>query len=121
MIPKFYLIYLNKNYKFLFLFVFILLFRFVFADGIDTVREGAMKILNNIINFAFSVLMILASLFLVILGILLIVSGKEKYHILGQEVDARRAFLYLVSGIVLLILSFFLPNIIKNFIENSTQ
>jgi hypothetical protein len=100
----------------------LLLVNFVLAqDGIDKVQADILKIFGNIIRFLFSVLMILGSLLLIILGIFLIVSGKEKYRVLGQEVEARKAFLYLILGIVLLILSFFIPNLIKNFIETSIK
>jgi accessory gene regulator protein AgrB len=100
----------------------LLLVNFVLAqNGIDEAEDEILRILGNIINFLFSVLMILGSLLLIILGIFLIVSGKEKYQILGQEVEARQAFRYLILGIVLLILSLFIPNLIKNFIETSIQ
>lgn len=111
---------MGKNF-FLTLILSCLILNYVLANSIDDVRDKILKVFGNIINFLFSVLMILGSLLLIVLGILLIVSGREKYKVLGQEVEARQAFLYLVFGIVLLILSFFIPNLIKNFIETSIQ
>jgi len=111
----------SRKNKILIIFILFLI-NFVLAqDSIDKVQDDVLKILGNIIKFAFSVLMILGSLLLIILGILLMVSGKEKYQILGQDIDARKAFLYLIFGIVLLILSFFIPNLIKDFIESSIK
>jgi len=113
-----------RNKK-VFLIFILFLVNFVLAQSgtssIDRVEANVLKIFSNTIRFLFSVLMILGSLLLIILGIFLIVSGKEKYKVLGQEIEARQAFLYLIFGIVLLILSFFIPNLIKNFIETSIR
>ena len=95
----------------------IFLINFVFAqNGIDKAEKEIMKILGNIIKFAFSVLMILGSALLIYLGILYIL-GKTKV----KEDNIHKAILYLILGIVLLITSFFIPNIIKNFIESSIK
>jgi len=107
--------------KIIIILIFLLVNFALAQDSIDKIQDDILKILGNIIRFLFSVLMILASLLLIILGIFLIVSGKEKYRILGQEIEARKAFLYLILGIILLILSFFIPNLIKNFIETSIK
>ena len=96
----------------------IFLISFVFAQsGIDKAQAEIMKILGNIIRFAFSVLMILGSGLLIYLGILYIL-GKTKVK---EDGDIHKAILYLILGIVLLITSFFIPNIIKNFIESSIK
>ena len=85
-------------------------------SGIDKAESEILKIFSNIIRFLFSILMIAASGLLIYLGILYI-SGKTK---IGGE-TIHKAILYLVLGIVLLITSFFIPNLIKNFIESSIK
>ena len=103
--------------SFFIILALIFIINFVLAQsGIDQVQGEITRILSNIIRFAFSVLMILASGLLIFLGIMYIL-GKTKV----KEVDIHKAILYLVLGIVLLITSFFIPNIIKNFIETSIK
>ncbi|GIW67271.1 MAG: hypothetical protein KatS3mg096_139 [Candidatus Parcubacteria bacterium] len=104
--------------------IIIFLINFVLAqNSIDQAQVKIMKILTNIIKFAFSVLMILGSGLLIFLGLMYIL-GKGKYTSpFGgkDEVIVHKAILYLILGIVLLITSFFIPNIIKNFIESSIR
>jgi len=102
--------------KIVFLFLF---FSFVFVlaqNGIDKVESEILRILGNIMRFLFSLLMLLASALFIYLGILYI-SGKTKI----KEETTNKAILYLVLGIILLITSFFIPNLIKNFIESSIK
>ena len=67
-------------------------------------------------RFIFGVLMLLASALFIYLGILYI-SGNTKI----KEGTTSKAILYLVLGIVLLITSFYIPNLIKSFIESSIE
>ena len=111
----------GKNYKKrknqmknLIFFLILVIFNFAFAEqeGIEVIKSKSMKILSNIIRFAFSVLMLLGSALLIYLGI--------KYMMAKEKVEElHRSLLYLIVGIVLLITSFFIPNLIKNFIESS--
>jgi Na+-driven multidrug efflux pump len=99
------------------LFISLLSFVFVFAQSsIDTAESEILRIFGNIIRFLFSILMLLASALLIYLGILYI-TGQTKAG--GETI--HKAILYLVLGIVLLITSFFIPNLIKNFIESSIK
>jgi len=103
-----------KKIGFLFLF-----FSFVFVlaqNSIDKAESEILRILGNIMRFLFSILMLLASALFIYLGILYI-SGKTQI----KEGTTNKAILYLVLGIVLLITSFFIPNLIKNFIESSIK
>jgi hypothetical protein len=91
----------------------------VFASaqsGIDKAEAQILKIFGNIIKFLFSILMLGASALLIYLGILYI-TGRTKIG----EATIHKAILFLVLGIVLLITSFFLPNLIKSFIESSIR
>jgi hypothetical protein len=95
------------------------LFSFVFAfaqNSIDKAEAEILRVLGNIIKFIFSILMLAASALFIYLGILYVL-GKEKI----KEETTGKAILYLVLGIVLLITSFFIPNLIKNFIESSIK
>jgi ABC-type Mn2+/Zn2+ transport system permease subunit len=99
------------------LLVSLLSFVFVFAQSsIDKVEAEILRIFGNFIRFLFSILMLGASALLIYLGILYI-TGKTKV----KEETIHKAILYLVLGIVLLITSFFIPNLIKNFIESSIK
>jgi hypothetical protein len=90
---------------------------FVFAQSsIDKVEAEILRIFGNFIRFLFSILMLGASALLIYLGILYI-TGQTKAG--GETI--HKAILYLVLGIVLLITSFFIPNLIKNFIESSIR
>jgi ABC-type Mn2+/Zn2+ transport system permease subunit len=86
------------------------------ANSIDKAKAKILEKLGNIIRFLFSVLMILASGLFIYLGILYI-TGQTK---IGEE-TVHKAILYLVLGIVLLMTSFFIPNLIKSFIESSIK
>jgi hypothetical protein len=102
--------------KFIFL---ISIFSFVFAfaqSSIDKAEAEILRIFGNIIKFLFSILMLGASAILIYLGILY-TTGRTKV----KEETIHKAILYLVLGIVLLITSFFIPNLIKNFIESSIK
>jgi len=93
------------------------LFSLVFAfaqNGIDRAEAEILRVLGNIIKFIFSILMLGAGALLIYLGILYI-TGKTKVG----EGTINKAILYLVLGVVLLITSFFIPNLIKSFIESS--
>jgi hypothetical protein len=95
------------------------LFSFIFAfaqNSIDKAETEILRVLGNIIKFIFSILMLAASALFIYLGILYVL-GKEKI----KEETTGKAILYLVLGIVLLITSFFIPNLIKNFIESSIR
>jgi hypothetical protein len=87
---------------------------FVFAAGIDEAEAGILRVLGNIIKFLFSILIFGASALFIYLGILYITGRTQT-----GEGTINKAILYLVLGIVLLITSFFIPNLIKSFIENS--
>jgi threonine/homoserine/homoserine lactone efflux protein len=95
------------------------IFSFVFAfarSSIDKAEAEILRVLGNIIKFVFSILMLAASALLIYLGILYI-TGRTKIG----EGTTNKAILFLVLGIVLLITSFFIPNLIKNFIESSIK
>ncbi len=86
-------------------------------SGIDLVRNKSLKIITNLIRFAFTVLMLGGSALLIFLGIKYI-TAKGKVE---EVKELHMSLLYLIIGIVLLITSFFIPNLIKNFIESSIQ
>ncbi len=97
-------------------FLIFIVLSFVFAqeEGFNLIQAKILRILGNIIRFLFSALMIIASIYLVIYGI--------KYMIVkGKVEELHKALLYLIIGIVLLITSLFIPNLIKNFIESLIQ
>jgi len=99
------------------LLISFLSFVFAFAQSsIDKAEAQILRIFGNIIKFLFSILMLGASALFIYLGILYVL-GKEKI----KEETTGKAILYLVLGIVLLITSFFIPNLIKNFIESSIR
>jgi hypothetical protein len=99
------------------LLISIFSFVFAFADSsIDKAEAEILRIFGNIIKFLFAILMLAASALLIYLGILYI-TGRTKIG----EGTTNKAILFLVLGIVLLITSFFLPNLIKNFIESSIR
>lgn len=83
-------------------------------NGFDLIQDKTLKILGNFIKFAFTLLMLSGSALLIYLGIKYIMA-KEKVE------ELHRSLIYLILGLVLLITSFFLPNLIKNFIESSIQ
>jgi len=99
-----------------FLFLVALPFLIFAQQSFDKAEEKILGILGNIMRFIFSVLMLLASGLFIYLGILYI-SGKTTI----KEGTTNKAILYLVLGIVLLITSFFIPNLIKSFIESSIR
>jgi Na+-driven multidrug efflux pump len=96
--------------------ILILSLEFLYAaqNNLTGVQDKVLKILGNIMSFLFSILMLLSSGFLIYVGIMY-VSGKTQI----KEGSTHKAILYLVLGIVLLITSFFIPNLIKDFIESS--
>jgi hypothetical protein len=99
------------------LLISLLSFVFVFAqNSIDKAEAEILRVLGNIIKFIFSILMLAASALFIYLGILYI-TGQTKVG----EGTTNKAILYIVLGIVLLITSFFIPNLIKNFIESSIK
>jgi len=107
--------------KFLSLFLLLSLFNFVSSNGggggLGASSESKIfRIFENISKFLFSVLMLLSVGLFIYLGILYI-SGREKI----KDITTSKAILYLILGIVLLITSFFIPNLIKNFIESSIK
>lgn len=106
--------------KITFLILLLLLNLVLAASGFDAAKDKIVKIISNIINFLFAVLMVFASIALIWLGILAIVFGKQEIKLVNTTLDIRQAIIYLVLGIVFLVLSFFIPNIIKNFVEEST-
>lgn len=77
-------------------------------------QSNAIKILSNIIKFLFSALMIIS-------GGLLIFSGIKYATGWGSVQEIHKSLLYLIIGIVLLATSFFIPNLIKSFIESSIK
>lgn len=95
----------------------VMLINLAFAQGGSTPASKILTILNNFIKFAFSVLMILGSGMLIYVGILYI-SGKTK---LKEEGGIHKAIAYIILGIVLLLMSFFIPNLIENFIKSSIK
>lgn len=81
-------------------------------SGIELIQDRSMNILSNIIQFLFQVFMLIGSALFIFLGIKYITSQKN-------IVQLHQYLLYLIIGITLLITSFFIPNLIKNFIESS--
>ncbi len=82
------------------------------GGGIDAIGSEVLKILGNIIRFLFSILMLVSSALLIFLGIRYIANW-------GKPEELHKSILYVIVGIVLLVLSLFLPNLIKNFIEQN--
>lgn len=83
-------------------------------DSITKTKEKLLKILGNIIRFLFSILMLVGSALFIFLGIKYI--GN-----LGKVEELHRSILYIVLGIILLLVSVFVPNLIKDFIENAIK
>lgn len=106
---------MKKTY-FQILLLSFLLVNLIFAQdsGIDLFRQRIFRIITNIIRFVFTVLMLAGSAILIFLGIKYIFA-KEKVE------DLHKSLMYVILGIVLLIISFFVPNLIKNFIETNIQ
>ncbi len=99
------------------IFLFFVLVVFCNAQtggGIDNIGSEVLKILGNIIRFLFSTLMLISSALLIFLGIRYIANW-------GRPEELHKSILFVVVGIVLLILSLFLPNLIKNFIEQNIR
>jgi len=100
------------------IFLSFLMFNFSFSqenqNSLNQLKIKLFKILRNLITFLFQILFLLSSVILVYLGILYIlgksnVGGKDSIHL---------SILYVIIGIVLLILSFFIPNLIKSFFQS---
>jgi hypothetical protein len=99
------------------LLIFLLISFSVFAqDGIAKAESEILRIFGNFIKFLFSFLILLASTLLIYLGISYI-SGRTQ---IGGE-TIHKAILFLVFGVILLITAFFIPNLIKSFIESSIK
>jgi len=102
-----------KDIFFVIFFITLIVLNFTFAqDSIQAVEQKVIKIIRNIIVFLFNVFLLFASFMFIWLGIQYI-SGKSQIH--GEII--HKAILYVVLGIILLILSFFIPNLIKSFLE----
>jgi len=80
-------------------------------DGFAKIEKEVFRILGNIIRFAFSALMLLGSLVLIFLGLKYIFAK-------GEVKELHQSFLYVILGLILLVSSFFIPNLLKNFIES---
>lgn len=86
------------------------------SSGFEQAQNYIVGVISNILRFLFAVLMIVASIMFIWLGINYILGRME---VGGQKLQTRQALLYLVLGIVLLILSFFIPNIIRDFVRSN--
>lgn len=84
------------------------------GNGFSEIQKEVTKILERITTFLFTALMILASGFFIFLGIKYIIGW-------GDMKELHKSLLYLSLGIVLLIISLFVPNLLKNFIESVTK
>ncbi|GIW65150.1 MAG: hypothetical protein KatS3mg093_129 [Candidatus Parcubacteria bacterium] len=91
------------------------------GSGFERAQNYIITIIERIIRFLFSVFIIVSSILLIYLGILYIVFGKTEAKVIDQSIDLRKSFLFIIIGLAILILSFFFPNIIKNFIENTIK
>lgn len=108
--------------KKIFFLILLLFLNFALAtSGFEAAKDKIVRIISNIINFLFAILLVFASIALIWLAILVIVLGKQQIKFLNTSVDIRQAIIYVVLGIVFLILSFFFPNIIKDFVQESTK
>lgn len=98
---------------FIFLFFSLSLINFSLAQesGIDKIQKEIFRILGNIIRFAFSALMLFSGLVLIFLGLKYIFAK-------GEIKELHQTFLYVILGLLLLVSSFFLPNLLKNLIES---
>ncbi|GBD34557.1 hypothetical protein HRbin35_00287 [bacterium HR35] len=100
--------------KILLILVLILIFNnlaLAQEDGFAKIEKEVFRILTNIIRFAFSALMLFGSLVLIFLGLKYIFAK-------GEVKELHQSFLYVILGLILLIASFFVPNLLKNFIES---
>ena len=101
---------------FSFLIFFILLVSFVLAqeNGIEAIKQEVLKILGNIINFSFTLFMIVGGFALLFLGVKYILAK-------GDIKELHKSLYYVILGIVLLVSSFFIPSLLKNFLESLTR
>ncbi len=93
--------------------IFLIIFGFVKAEenGFQKIQDEVFRILKNIIMFLFSALMLLSGLVLLFLGVKYILAK-------GDIKELHKTLLYVVLGIILLVSSFFVPNLLKNLIES---
>lgn len=106
---------MNLSKLLLVLFLILLIANFSFGDdGIEAVKGKLLKIFGNIIRFLFSILMLAGSALLIFLGIKYIGNW-------GNPQELHKSILYITIGIVLLVVSLFIPNLIKSFIENAIK
>jgi|GEM_PF-1343616 len=96
-----------------FFLIILIFFNFVFAEenGIQKIQDEVFRILKNIIMFLFSALMLLTGLVLLFLGLKYILAK-------GDIKKLHETLLYVVLGLILLVSSFFIPNLLKNLIES---
>jgi hypothetical protein len=104
---------IKNNKIFLIILLIFAIFNFSLADSFGDLQNRLFTIFKNLITFLFQVLFLLSSIVLIYLGILYILG---KTNIAGKN-NLNISILYVVLGIVLLILSFFIPNFIKSFFQ----
>jgi len=105
---------IKNNKIFLIILLIFAIFNLSLADSFDDLQNRLFTIFKNLITFLFQVLFLLSSIVLIYLGILYILG---KTNIAGKN-NLNISILYVVLGIVLLILSFFIPNFIKSFFQS---
>ncbi len=83
----------------------------VLAQSSGGDNDNVFKIIKQIISFMFSLFLMLSIPILIFLGIKYI-SGW------GEARELNKLLFYVVIGVVILVLSLFIPNLIKNFFDN---
>ncbi|BCX15425.1 MAG: hypothetical protein KatS3mg097_317 [Candidatus Parcubacteria bacterium] len=108
---------------------FIFLINFVLAtshdgcaglNGFDFLQCRISVILGRIIQFLFIISLVLASVFLIYLGLKYIL-GQASLGGKSSDVSLSKVIFYVILGVAVVLMSIFLPVIIKNFIESITS
>lgn len=102
---------MEKKLKLIILIFYLLLGIMVSAQGSGGGNVDIFKIIKNIISFMFSLFLMLSIPILIFLGIRYI-SGW------GEARELNKLLFYVIIGVVILVLSLFVPNLIKNFFDN---
>lgn len=110
---------------------FVLLINFALATSVaddacsafqsfDYLQCRVTVILGRIIQFLFIVSLFLASVFLIYLGLKYIL-GQASFGGESSNIGLTKVIFYVILGVVLILMSIFLPTLIQNFIQSITS
>lgn len=78
--------------------------------------QEATRILQNIITFLFQIGTYGAALILIILGL------RYAFESSAQKTgELKKLLLYVIGGLILLLIAFFVPQLLKDFLQRYTQ